>query len=203
MRKLVKRVVLVALVVALFWCGTCIADRQKLREELIRFHVVAASDSEADQDVKLQVRDAIITSLRQGMSDAMDVEQAKAYLQEQLPQLEKLANQVLQKAGFTDQAVVSLDLESFPTRLYDTFSLPAGVYESLRVTIGEGQGKNWWCVVFPELCLPATAEGVEDVAASSGFPDSLTAALTGKEEYQIRFFFLDCLGKLENFFCQL
>ena len=203
MRKLVKRVALVALVAALFWCGTCIADRQKLREELIRLHVVANSDSEADQNVKLQVRDAIVASLRQGMSDAVDVEQAKAYLQMHLPQLEELANQVLQNAGFTETAIVTLDLESFPKRIYDTFSLPSGVYESLRVTIGEGAGENWWCVVFPELCLPATAEGVENVAVSSGFPDSLTGALTGEEKYQIRFFFLDCLGKLENIFSQL
>jgi len=85
-------------------------------------------------------------------------------------------------------------------RNYDTFRLPAGVYESLRIVIGEGEGKNWWCVVFPELCLPATAEGFESVAVGSGFSEALSGALTGETQYEIRFFLLDCFGRLENFF---
>ena len=130
----------------------------------------------------------------------MDVEQAKSYLRDHLSELQTLANQVLREAGFSETAAVSLNSEAFPTREYDTFSLPAGIYQSLRVTIGAGAGQNWWCVVFPEFCVPATSAGMENVAASSGFPDSLTQALTGNEDYQIRFFLLDCLGKLENFF---
>ena len=200
MRKLWKRVVFVAVVVAMFWTGTLIADRQRLNQELIRLHVVANSDAAEDQQIKLRVRDAIVESLRQGMTEVLDVEQAKAYLRQQLPQLEELANRVLREAGFSETAVVSLNTESFPTRDYDTFSLPAGVYESLRVTIGEGAGRNWWCVVFPEFCVPATAEGVEHVAVSNGFPDTLGETLTGSDGYQVRFFLLDCLGKLENLF---
>ena len=75
--------------------------------------------------------------------------------------------------------------------------MPAGTYDALRITVGEGQGQNWWCVVFPQLCLPAVSEGFEDTAAGAGFSDSLTGALEG--EYQVRFFLLDCLGWLENF----
>jgi stage II sporulation protein R len=89
-------------------------------------------------------------------------------------------------------------VEEFSKRVYDTFSLPAGLYESLRIIIGEGEGKNWWCVVFPELCLPATSEGFEETASCAGFPDALTAALEGEEGYEIRFFLLDVLGRLEN-----
>ena len=200
MRKLWKRVVFVAVVVAMFWTGTLIADRQRLNQELIRLHVVANSDAAEDQQIKLRVRDAIVESLRQGMVEVLDVEQAKDYLRQQLPQLETLANRVLREAGFSETAVVSLNTEAFPTRDYDTFSLPAGVYEALRVTIGEGEGRNWWCVVFPEFCIPATAEGVEHVAVSNGFPDTLGETLTGSDGYQVRFFLLDCLGKLENLF---
>lgn len=200
MRKLWKRVVFVAVVVAMFWCGTLIADRQRLNQELIRLHVVANSDAAEDQQIKLRVRDAIVESLRQGMAEVLDAEQAKAYLRQQLPQLEALANRVLREAGFSETAVVSLNTEAFPTRDYNTFSLPAGVYEALRVTIGEGEGRNWWCVVFPEFCVPATAEGVEDVAVSNGFPDTLGETLTGSDGYRVRFFLLDCLGKLENLF---
>ena len=107
---------------------------------------------------------------------------------------------MLKEAGCGDLATVSLAVEEFATRVYDTFTLPAGVYEALRITIGEGEGKNWWCVVFPTLCVPATSQGFEDVAAGAGFPDTLTAALEGEEGYEIRFYLLDLLGKVEGYF---
>ncbi len=202
MRKLMKRVAFCALLAALVWCGTLLADRQKLNEDLIRLHVVANSDSEADQQIKLRVRDAVTESLQSAMSDVADVEQAKAYLQENLPKIQKIANETLRSLGCAEEAVVTLCREAFDTRYYDTFTLPAGVYEALRITIGDGEGKNWWCVVFPTFCVPATSEGFADVAAGAGFPDSLNDALMGEEDYEVRFFLLDALGKLENLFWQ-
>ena len=200
MKKCVKRVGFCLLLVSLVWCGTVLADREQLNEGLIRLHVVANSDSGEDQRIKLQVRDAVVESLRGAMADVADVEQAKAYLQENLPKIQKVANETLGSLGCTETAVVSLCREAFDTRYYDTFSLPAGVYEALRITIGEGAGKNWWCVVFPTFCIPATTEGFHDVAAGAGFPDSLNSALTGEEGYEVRFFLLDAIGKLENRF---
>lgn len=198
MKKLIKCVFACALLAAFVWCGTIIADRQRLNEELIRLHVVANSDSAEDQELKLQVRDAVITSLRQALADVHDTEQAKEYLQENLPKLQELANRTLDAAGSAQRAVVTLCREGFPTRQYDTFSLPAGIYEALRVTIGDGAGKNWWCVVFPSLCVPQTSQGFSDTAAGAGFPDALSGALTGEEPYQIRFYLLDKLGELEK-----
>ena len=199
MKKMVKCVFACALLAAFVWCGTVIADRQRLNEELIRLHVVANSDRVEDQELKLLVRDAIITSLRQALADVRDTEQAKEYLQENLPRLQELANKTLDAAGSAQQAVVTLCREGFPTRQYNTFSLPAGIYEALRVTIGDGAGKNWWCVVFPSLCVPQTSQGFSDTAAGAGFPDALSGALTGEEPYQIRFYLLDKLGELEKF----
>lgn len=199
MKKMVKCVFACALLAAFVWCGTVIADRQRLNEELIRLHVVANSDRVEDQELKLLVRDAIITSLRQALADVRDTEQAKEYLQENLPKLQELANKTLDAAGSAQQAVVTLCREGFPTRQYNTFSLPAGIYEALRVTIGDGAGKNWWCVVFPSLCVPQTSQGFIDTAAGAGFPDALSGALTGEEPYQIRFYLLDKLGELEKF----
>ena len=198
MKKMVKCVFACALLAAFVWCGTVIADRQRLNEELIRLHVVANSDRVEDQELKLLVRDAIITSLRQALADVRDTEQAKEYLQENLPKLQELANKTLDAAGSAQQAVVTLCREGFPTRQYNTFSLPAGIYEALRVTIGDGAGKNWWCVVFPSLCVPQTSQGFSDTAAGAGFPDALSGALTGEEPYQIRFYLLDKLGELEK-----
>ena len=197
MKKLLKRVVLCFLLVCLVYVGALAADRQKLQNELVRLHVVAASDSEEDQAIKLQVRDAVLESLQEGLADAADIEAAKAYIESQLPKLESVANEVLAAAGCGDLATVSLQVEEFAARVYDTFSLPAGLYDSLRITIGEGEGRNWWCVTFPTLCIPATTEGFEAVAAGAGFSEELTGSLVG--EYEVRFYLLDLLGRLENF----
>ena len=181
-----------------FWCGTLLADREKLNEELIRLHVVANSDSEEDQAIKLQVRDAVTASLQNDFENIGNVEEAKAYLQENLPKIQAVANEALAAVGFDGEAAVSLCKEAFDTRYYETFTLPAGVYEALRITIGEGNGKNWWCVVFPSLCVPATSSGFEDAAVGAGFSDTLSGALTGEEDYEVRFYLLDTLGRLEN-----
>ena len=136
------------------------------------------------------------------MGHVMTLREAKEWLRQNLPAMEAAANEVLQKLGFSDRATVTLGKEAFPLRHYDTFSLPSGVYESLRVTIGEGKGQNWWCVVFPSLCLPAAGESTEDVAAGAGFSEELTDTVTQKPNYRIRFFFMDVIGKIENLFFQ-
>ena len=202
MRKFAKFVSTLLLIAAAFYLGTVSSDKQVLSEKLIRLHVVADSDSAEDQAIKLRVRDAITSKLETVMENLPDVDAAKAYLQEHLPELEQVANDVLRAAGNGCRAVVTLAKEAFPTREYDTFTLPAGVYESLRVTIGSGEGQNWWCVVFPSLCVSATSDGFEDTAAGAGFSDSLTGTLTGKNEYKVRFFLLDCFGWVENWIYQ-
>lgn len=200
MRKLWKRIVICLTLAVSVWCGSVLADRQKLNDELIRLHVVANSDSPEDQAVKLQVRDAVLLSLQEDLARIADVGEAKAYLQENLPKIQAVAEETLKGAGFDCGAVVTLCRETFDTRFYDTFTLPGGVYEALRITIGEGKGHNWWCVAFPSLCLSATTEGFEATAAGAGFSEGLTGALEGEKPYEVRFFLLDALGKLENFF---
>lgn len=202
MRKIRKFISTLLLIAAAFYIGTLASDKQMLSDDLIRLHVVADSDSAEDQAIKLQVRDAITAKLESIMENLPDAEAAKAYLQEHLGELEQLANEVLQAAGNSCKAVVSFAKEAFPTREYDTFTLPAGIYESLRVTIGSGEGRNWWCVIFPGLCVSATSDGMEDTAAGAGFSNTLSGALTGKQEYKVRFFLLDCIGWVENWIFQ-
>ena len=184
------------LLAASVWTWGLLRDRQYLNQELIRLHVVANSDSEQDQNIKLRVRDAIVDSLSQGMADIADVQAAKKYLRENLSKIESVANTALEAAGVDSRAVVTLCKETFDTRKYDTFTLPAGVYESLRVVIGEGQGKNWWCVAFPSLCMGATSEEFEEAAQTAGMDDTLTETLTGG--LQLRFYLLDALGRAEK-----
>ena len=199
MKKILKRIVFCACLTGCIWVWGVISDRQMLNEELLRLHVVAASDSEEDQTIKLRVRDAVIESISEDLAKIRDMDLAKAYIEENLPKIQQAANDTLKALGCDDTAVATLKEEVFDTRYYDTFTLPAGIYEALRITIGEGQGKNWWCVVFPTLCVPATSEGFEDVAASAGFSETLTAALEGESGYEIRFYLLDLLGKLEGY----
>ena len=200
MGKMMGRIGICLLIAYSFWTGTVISDRQRLGEELIRLHVVAASDEEADQELKLRVRDAVTESLRSDLEKIRDVQEAKRYLQEKLPYIREVAQSTLRVLGCQDEVDVSLCREAFDRRVYNTFSLPAGVYDALRIVIGDGQGQNWWCVVFPGLCIPAASEGAAAVAAGAGFPEGLNHTLIGEDGYELRFGILDAMGKLENLF---
>lgn len=200
MFKLLRLVVTCLLIYGAFCLGGIMQDRDTLSEDVIRLHVVAASDSEEDQAVKLQIRDAVVDKLEEAMDALPSAADAKEFLLDHLDEIEETANAVLAQAGFSDTVTVTLDREAFDTRVYDTFTLPAGVYESLRIVVGEGEGKNWWCVVFPSLCVPETTDDFASAAVGSGFSDTLTKTVSNDEGYEIRFFLLDCLGRLQNFF---
>ena len=200
MLKFVKFLWSAVLVVVLFGIGILAGDKYTLRNDLIRLHVVAASDSMEDQRIKLQVRDDILSYLQNHMPQVKNAREAKAYLSENLTQLQTVAEATLARLGSLDRAQVTLTREEFPLRHYDTFSLPAGVYDSLRIRIGEGKGQNWWCVVFPSLCLGATSQVFCEDAVRAGMDPGLAGSLSDTGQVQIRFFLLDCLGKLENFF---
>ena len=195
MKRHIRRIALVGIVVKGIFVWGLAADSQALHDQLLRLHVVGASDSKEDQDVKLLVRDAILQSLEEGLRDVTDPQQAWDYVARMLPKVEAAANRCLAAAGFSDTVAVSLTEEAFPTREYDTFSLPAGVYKALRVVIGEGEGQNWWCVVFPQLCMGTEAEFVE-TANMAGFSEELTGTLEG--EYELRFWLLEKLGEVKN-----
>ena len=160
--------------------------------------MVANSDSQKDQEVKLRVKDAVVNYLQPLVDKMSNKEEAMVFIKENIPSIQVVANNLLAEIGEDDRAVVTLDKETFGTRKYDTFSLPAGVYDSLRIQIGDGQGKNWWCVVFPTLCLPATSEGFQATAVSSGFSRELGNSLVCGRN--LRFFVLDYLGKIEIIF---
>ena len=131
MKRHIRRLALAAFVVVCVYAWGIVTDSQALRENLLRLHVVGASDSKEDQDVKLLVRDAVLASLEEGLQNLTDADAAVDYVARMLPKVEDAANRCLQAAGFSDTVAVSLTEEAFPTREYDTFSLPAGVYMTL------------------------------------------------------------------------
>ena len=200
MKKFRKKVIIMIAAVLIFLSFGIVMDKLQLRNNMIRLHVIADSNSAEDQHIKLKVRDAVLAVLQVAMEDSSDVYMAKDYILMNIPQLESAANQVLKDAGFSEQARVSLVTEEYPCREYETFSLPSGVYQSLKVVIGSGEGKNWWCVVFPTLCKPATVDAFREESESTGISRSLSNTLCADKKYEIRFFLLDCLGKIENFF---
>lgn len=177
-------------------CAVLQSQQQRMAEKLIRLHVVANSDAAEDQRVKLVVRDAVLAEAGALLADASD---ARAAIAGGLPQLEAAANAALRAEGSADTARVSFRRELFPTRVYSTFSLPAGVYPSLCVTLGEGNGHNWWCVIFPSLCTPATADGFAAAAAAGGFTQAEIALMTQADEsYSVKFRSLELLQALKT-----
>ena len=142
----------------------------EVRKDVLRMHVIANSDSEADQALKLQVRDAVLAAGGTLFDGTLTVEQAESLVENDLAALQAAADRVLQANGADYGAKVEVARDFFPTRTYaDDVTLPAGVYTAVRVTLGSGAGQNWWCVMFPPLCLPA-AEGetaLSDVLSSA------------------------------------
>ena len=198
MYKILKRLLICGAIAILCFTLALLSDRRELEQSLIRFHVVANSDTETDQSIKLRVRDAVLMSIQEDLRNIGDISAAKEYIRCNLPKIQTIANETLNRLGVDQKAVATFCREAFDIRHYDTFSLPAGVYDSLRIVIGEGAGHNWWCVAFPSLCLPATTEGFDAVAADAGLSRSLTRTLSHEKDCQIRFLLLDKLGQLRN-----
>ena len=195
-KRVVSLILLAARALTVTLCAVLQAQSQRMADKIIRLHVVANSDTSADQAVKLAVRDAVLREAGRVLDGAEDPKQAVAA---QLPALEAAANAELQRQGSEDLARVSFRRELFPTREYDTFSLPAGVYDSLRVTIGQGEGHNWWCVIFPSLCVPATADGFAKAAAAGGFSTGEIRLLTQADPaYTVKFRSLELLQALKS-----
>ena len=167
--------------------GVGLRTQNTMAQKMVRLHVLAASDSEYDQERKLQVKDAIFSRTEEILRSVADQQEAEQALSAALPELELLAEETLQRSGAIEEVTVSLVNERFNTRYYDGFTLPAGEYRSLQVIIGEGQGKNWWCVVFPPLCA-ASAEEFSCVASGAGLSENEIALIQqGEEGYYLRF----------------
>ncbi len=151
-----KRIVILVLLCAtvagmLYW--TQPKDTEAEIPSLIRFHVVANSDSYEDQQVKLKVRDAVLEELSPALSHCADEKEAKSYLSEHQEDIRTIAEKVLAQEGYDYSAQTRLADEEFPTKAYGGVTLSAGTYHAQRIILGEGQGKNWWCVLFPPLCF--------------------------------------------------
>ena len=158
-----------------------------LADQVIRLHVLANSDTEEDQALKLLVRDAVLERTTEILEQSEDRESAEALLRESLPELEVLAEETVRANGYDYAVTAELEDTAFPTKEYDGFSLPAGEYLALRILIGEGAGQNWWCVVFPPLCTAASAD-VPETALAAGLTEDQVSLMTEEDGgYQLKF----------------
>lgn len=187
MRLKTWEIALIAALAITFLSGMYLnREERELSDKLIRLHVVANSDSEEDQSLKLTVRDSVLDMLEEELRGAEDRSAAEEKLGGLLDEIKACAEGEIRKNGYSYTVAVSLTEEYFPTTQYETFSLPAGEYLSLRIVIGEGEGHNWWCVVFPPLC-------------SSAYIDTETAAQAGLTEDDISLITEDSTGYVIKF----
>lgn len=129
-----------------------------LRENVFRLHIIANSDSAEDQSLKIAVRDAILAESETLFFDTQSLDDAILTTEKALPQIKRIAERVIAKEGYSYNVEVSISNSFFDTRVYEDFVLPAGEYEALKVEIGEAKGKNWWCVLFPSICVGSAGD---------------------------------------------
>ena len=169
--KLIEIALLIGLAVFLASGGLALRAQSQLAERVVRLHVLANSDGQEDQALKLLVRDRVLARATELLTQARDRTEAEALLRGQVLELERVAAEEIRANGYDYAVTIELEDTVFPTREYEGFSLPAGKYLALRAIIGAGEGQNWWCVVFPPLCAAASAE-VPEAALAAGLSTS-------------------------------
>ena len=168
-----------------------------IREKVLRLHVVANSNETSDQKLKLVARDAILEEARELFASALDAKEAKKIALNEKDRLEAAAKGALEAAGCSDEVEILVTEMFFSKRIYeDGTTLPAGNYQAVRVVIGSGEGKNWWCLLFPKICLSATSKEENKTALGSVLNETQCDILTNSEKYQVRLFLYDAAMEL-------
>ena len=179
-----------------------IHGEEKIYESVVRLHVLANSDSDEDQALKLKVRDEILSYISPLVIDSKSQEDAMRIINEKIDEIEAIAQTTVYSHGYDYSVDVTLTLEEYPTRNYEAMSFPSGEYVSLRVLIGEAEGQNWWCVLFPPLCLSGATEksANEEAFIAVGLNSDQYKVITESDnvKYQLRFKLLEAIyGKEE------
>lgn len=190
MKKIKMRIIglSILLISILFFSGMYIYGEVKdidkvskgYKDKLIRFHVLANSDSDEDQELKLKVRDEIIKYLQPMLKQSKSLEQSEQIILSESENIKNIGENIIKENGYTYEVEVKLEYNNFPAKQYSNIVLPAGEYKALRILIGEAKGKNWWCVMFPPLCFVDENNGVIDKETD----EKLRSVLT-EEEYNL------------------
>lgn len=172
------------------------ASCEELRNGVLRLHIVANSNSKEDQSLKLQIRDRILEISDRVFETDSNLDEAIKTAKQNLAIYENKANEVIKEAGFNYTATARIGKAFFDTRVYDDFTLPSGYYDSLIIELGEAKGKNWWCVIFPGICVPTE----KHAALSDSVGKKGTQIAENSNNYIIRFKTVEIYEKIKKSF---
>lgn len=198
---IIQAALLIGFITAVFCEGICAfaESRRGITEDVFRLHVIANSDSDEDQALKLRVRNAVLEASADIFSGAVSADDAKHLSEENLQLFEAAAAAEIAASGYDYPVRCEVGTVHFDRRVYGSAELPEGDYSALRVIIGDGEGKNWWCVMFPALCLPAVTntDEVLSLAAENGVISTEELELMqDPENYEVKFYFAEVIKKL-------
>lgn len=176
-------------------CGRQYQLQRQLAKKVLRFHVLANSDATEDQELKLKVRDVVGSFLQEQMEDIESKQACECMVAERISEIEQVAAKAVEEAGYSYEVHAELTECEFPLKNYGDYTFPAGTYDALRVTIGAGEGQNWWCVMYPNMCFENSMYEVVNEKSK----ESLRAVLDEEEyqavlnsgEYELRFWLLE------------
>lgn len=193
---------LIGMVVAVFSAGFCgfAEEYVGITDTVFRLHILANSDSEEDQQLKLKVRDAVLEECSYIFENCSNAEESAEAAEKNIDFIKATAEKVIAENGKKYDVECEVTEMYFDKRVYDSITMPAGEYTALRVTIGEAEGKNWWCVMFPPLCIPVATGEIED------YDDVFTAEeiemLNNPEKYECKFYILELIDKMKRHFSE-
>lgn len=184
----------VSLLLAAFFAAIFPTEKDaEIYDDTVRLHILAASDSESDQKLKYEIRDELLENYGERLADCSTAEEAEITAKGLLTEIEESVNGWIRERGFDYSAKVSLGKEWYDTRKYEGFTMPSGVYTSLRVVIDEGKGQNWWCVMYPPLCTElATENAPRDDALIDYTKEEIRLISSGK--YNVKFKTLEIIS---------
>ena len=171
------------------------ANCEDLRQNVLRLHIIANSDSLEDQALKLKIRDRILEKSDDIFFDSITVDDAISVAESKIAFFKEIANEVIAEEGFGYSATATVGDSFFETREYENFTLPAGTYKSLIINVGESRGKNWWCVIFPEMCLPAANADLSETVSRGG-----TEVAENYNRYKMRFKTVEIYEEIKKLF---
>ena len=184
LKNIKKRIyILISILISILIIATLIIGKEinkieactyDYKDKLIRFHVIANSDTDEDQKLKLKVRDAVISYLQPKLENSKSIDESEAIIKNEYKQLETISRNIILKNGYDYNVNLGLQYSNFPAKQYSSVVLPAGKYKALKIIIGEGKGKNWWCVMFPPLCFVDDENGVIDEKTNEKLKEILT-----------------------------
>ena len=195
--KTITKAVISGFIISIFCSFLGFFERcDSVSNKIFRLHIIANSDSAEDQALKLKVRDRILRDFGDNFSSAADIIYAEQIAEEKLSEIENIAQNEILENGYEYTAKARIVHMYFDTRYYGDITMPAGYYDALRITIGEGRGKNWWCVMFPPMCLSAAEEHAElEKVLDGGEMDILDSG----EKYVLEFKIVDFYAKCQEF----